>query len=145
MPNQISLVAAAIVALVVGALVVQRLQPAELSAATCRGDAKTMSQLELLFGASRKGGSEVTDAEWTSFLDTEVTPRFPDGLTVLTGSGQWRTDSGVLTKERSRMLIIWYRLVADSDGKIEAIRSAYKARFKQDSVMRVDGTSCVSF
>jgi Protein of unknown function (DUF3574) len=145
MPNQISLVAAAIVALVVGALVVQRLQPAELNATACRSDAKTMSQLELLFGASRKGGGEVTDAEWTSFLDTEVTPRFPDGLTVLTGSGQWRTDSGVLTKERSRMLIVWYQPASDSDTKIEAIRSVYKARFKQDSVMRVDGASCVSF
>ena len=29
------------------------------------------------------GGAPVTDAEWAAFLDEEVTPRFPDGLTVL--------------------------------------------------------------
>ena len=43
------------------------------------------------------------------------------------------------------MLVIWYRRAADSEAKIEAIRAAYKARFGQESVMRVDGVSCVSF
>ena len=43
------------------------------------------------------------------------------------------------------MLIVWYRTATDSEFKIEAIRSAYKARFHQESVMRVDSSSCVSF
>jgi hypothetical protein len=43
------------------------------------------------------------------------------------------------------MLLIWHRPSADSEEKIEAIRSAYKARFGQASVLRVDGLSCVSF
>ena len=84
-------------------------------------------------------------SEWRAFLDTEVTPRFPDGLTVLTGYGQWRSEAGRIAKEASRVLVIWYQPGADSEAKIEAIRSAYKARFGQESVMRVDGTSCVSF
>ena len=34
---------------------------------------------------ARQDGSEVSDAEWRAFLDAEVSPRFPDGLMVLTG------------------------------------------------------------
>jgi Protein of unknown function (DUF3574) len=111
----------------------------------CRTGASAMAKLELLFGMSRKSGGEVSDAEWAAFLDAEVTPRFPDGLTVLAGNGQWRNDAGVLTREKSRMLLIWYAATADSDGKIEAIRNAFKAGFGQESVMRVDNRSCVSF
>jgi hypothetical protein len=32
-----------------------------------------------------------------------------------------------------------------SDDKIEAIRSAYKKRFHQKSVLRADSTACVAF
>jgi len=90
-------------------------------------------------------GTEIGESEWRAFLDAEVTPRFPDGLTVLTGYGQWRNSAGVVAKETSKMLVIWHRPAADSEARIEAIRSAYKARFGQASVMRVDGVSCVSF
>ena len=41
--------------------------------------------------------------------------------------------------------MIWYEPKADSDERIEAIRKAYRTRFNQESVMRVDSTSCVSF
>ena len=111
----------------------------------CRPGASQFARLELLFGMGRRNGVAVSEEEWRAFLDAEVTPRFPDGLTVLTGYGQWRTGAGVLTKETSRMLLIWYRPVAESDPKIEAIRSAYKARFGQESVLRVDGAACLSF
>jgi hypothetical protein len=75
----------------------------------------------------------------------EVTPRFPAGLTVLQGPGQWRGSDGRLAKERSNMLVIWHEPTSRTDADIEAIRSAYKQRFDQESVMRVDSASCVSF
>jgi hypothetical protein len=112
---------------------------------TCRPGATPLARLELLFGMGRKEGGEVSDAEWRAFLDTEVTPRFPDGLMVLTGDGQWRSSVSGRAKEKSRIVEIWYRPSPDSEPKIEAIRSAYKGRYGQDSVMRVDGVSCVSF
>jgi len=88
----------------------------------------------------------VTEAEWAAFLDEEVTPRFPDGLTVLTGNGQWRNSKGIVTKETSALLIILYEPSAEKETAIEDIRAAYKDRFQQESVMRVDGgESCVSF
>jgi hypothetical protein len=104
-----------------------------------------MARLELLFGMGKRDGSTISDDDWAAFLEAEVTPRFPAGLTVLSGYGQWRGDSGTLAKEASRLLLIWYAPAPDTEHKIEAIRAAYRERFSQDSVMRVDGRSCVSF
>ena len=46
------------------------------------------ARTELFFGSARAGG-EVTEAEFKQFLDAFITPRFPDGLTLLTGLGQF--------------------------------------------------------
>ncbi len=104
-----------------------------------------MQRLELIFGMGRKGAPEISDAEWRSFLDAEVTPRFPDGLTVLAGDGQWRNKDGQVAKESSRIVLVWLVPAVDTDTKIEAIRSAWKLRHAQESVMRIDGNGCVSF
>ena len=45
---------------------------------------------ELFFGLSRPNGSDVTEEEFQHFIDTKVTPRFPDGLTLLSGKGQFK-------------------------------------------------------
>jgi hypothetical protein len=115
------------------------------AALACREPAHPMARLELVFGADRAGGAPVGEAEWSLFLDSEVTPRFPDGLTVLDGAGQWRGADGGIVRERSHLLVIWYRPTARSEADIEAIRAAYKQRFGQESVLRADGVSCVSF
>ena len=112
---------------------------------SCPASARPMARLELLFGRSRRGGAEVSEQEWSTFLDSEVTPRFPDGLTVLSGVGQWRGSSGSITREQSIMLVIWHEPGPAPDADIESIRAAYKLRFGQESVMRVDSRSCVSF
>jgi hypothetical protein len=128
-----------------GAVIAYRATALPPGAPACAAQATTMARLELLFGGTRKDGGEISDADWQAFVDAEVTPRFPDGLTVLTGYGQWRNKAGTVAKERSRVLIVWYQPAADANTRIEAVRAAYKARFGQDSVMRVDGLSCVSF
>jgi uncharacterized protein DUF3574 len=104
-----------------------------------------MTRLELLFGSSRPDRPPVGEQEWILFLDSEVTPRFPSGLTVLSGAGQWRGGDGVPNKEQSHILVIWYEPNQRADADIEAIRFAYKQRFDQESVMRVESVSCVSF
>jgi hypothetical protein len=43
---------------------------------------------ELYFGSSKPDGSVITLEQFQHFLDQEITPRFPDGLTLLTGLGQ---------------------------------------------------------
>jgi Protein of unknown function (DUF3574) len=116
------------------------LSPTIAAAQTCPSHGSQMARTELLFGAGH-----VSDAAWKTFLAREVTPRFPDGLTAFDGYGQWKAPDGRSSKERSHILLLWHAPGADSDTKIDAIRDAYKTRFHQQSVMRVDGTDCVSF
>ena len=103
-------------------------------------DAELFARTELFFGTSKPDGTVVSDEEWGRFLDQEITPRFPDGLTVLTGYGQFRNAAGTIIRERSFVLILLYpsETRRNAGAKIEQIRTAYKARFQQESVLRVD-------
>lgn len=119
------------------------------------GEAATVPQrgepyveTQLFFGTERPdGGPAVTDEQFMNFIDEEVTPDFPDGLTVQTGRGQWRDASGTIEKERSYELILLYPVAAakTSDQKIEEIRRAYEKEFAQESVGRVDDRARVDF
>jgi hypothetical protein len=104
---------------------------------------------ELFFGTSRTVGPPVSDQEFSAFLDAEITPRFPDGLTLISGLGQYRGADGKLTKERSMQLILLYpkSSAVDSGAKIEEIRQLYEQKFHQESVLRADDPEprCVSF
>ena len=96
---------------------------------------------ELYFGGSRPDGSAITPAEFESFLDKEVTPAFPDGLTWLEAHGQWMGG-----KEDSYVLIILYPVTdRHANGELEEIRTDYKAQFDQESVLRADSVQRVSF
>ncbi|RKT87465.1 Protein of unknown function [Saccharopolyspora antimicrobica] len=105
-------------------------------------------ETSLLFGTVRPdGGPPVTDEQFHWFIDEVVTPRFPDGLTVQDGYGQYRDANGVIERERSFELILLYPVgeYRDSDPKIEQIRAEYVARFAQESVARVDDRAAVDF
>jgi hypothetical protein len=120
--------------------------PSALAETACQAPAKLMARLELVFGAGHAGGGQtISERRFMGFLATEVTPRFPDGLSLFSGYGQWRDGKGRLIREPSRLLLIWYVPGQESEARIEAIRTAYKRRFHQQSVLRADGSSCVSF
>lgn len=116
-----------------------------MTPAACSPSARIFTRLELLFGTTKKDGGLVSETEWLAFLQNEVTPRFPDGLTVLTGLGQWRSRQGQTTRETSRVLLIWHVPGPQTEAHIAAIRSLYRQRFQQDSVLRVDSVNCVAF
>lgn len=106
---------------------------------------KLFQRTELYFGLARPGGI-VTKEEFQAFLDTVVTPRFPDGLTVLSAKGQFRDGTrGKPIKEDARILILLYAFSNSRNRAVEEIRRSYKTRFNQQSVLRVDEVSCVSF
>jgi hypothetical protein len=148
-PGRIAVRAAGLLAasaLVLAACAAQTRPPAGPAAdADCPAPASTMARLELLFGMSRPDGRVVGEAEWLAFLEGEVIPRFPAGLTVLDGLGHWQSDDGRLTREQSKVLVIWHAPDDSAEARIEAIRAAYRQRFDQESVMRVESLSCVSF
>lgn len=105
------------------------------------------ARTELFFGLSKAKGAEVTDSEFQGFVDREITPRFPDGLTLLVGQGQFKNSSQVIVREPSRLLILLYPMGKGNNNnrKIEEIRAVYKKTFQQESVLRTDDLSCVSF
>jgi hypothetical protein len=109
-----------------------------IPAAALRGSSDFVRS-ELYFGTARPDGV-VSDGEFFEFLDRIITPRFPDGLTLLKGDGQFRDESGAIIKEDSFVLILLFPLedFRESSRKINVIRERYKSEFQQESVLRVD-------
>jgi Protein of unknown function (DUF3574) len=100
---------------------------------------------ELYFGMRKPDATLVTEAEWQAFVDSVVTPRFPDGLTVLTGYGQYQPDSGPLVREPSKVLILIRQGGLDAERRIREIAALYCERFEQESVMRVTDRVSAAF
>jgi hypothetical protein len=98
--------------------------------------------------AKQKG---VTEARWRTFLDKEVTPRFPAGLSVIDVYGQWlserkQTSPGAHPERiRSKLLVIEYPATTENAERIEAIRAAWKQLTGDQSVLKVTQPADVSF
>jgi len=108
----------------------------------CTAPLKPAIAIDLYFGRDKPAGGEVTDAEWGAFLNEVVTSRFPEGLSVFDSSGQYREPSGRVVRERSKRLIV---IVFDSPAhkaRVVEIVEAYKQRFGQYSVFRVEQPVC---
>ena len=116
--------------------------PARASAAV---KAEKFLRTELYFGRSKPDGTLVSDDDWNRFLADIVTPRFPDGFTILRATGQYREKSGKIITEPSSVLIFLYPRKArtESRSKIEEIRAANVKQFNQESVLRMDLKSSV--
>ncbi len=108
---------------------------------------------ELFFGLSVQlpdgSDSEISEQQWQDFVDHEVTPRFPDGLTVLDSQGQWLHE-GRVVKEKGKVLYLLHPMPVPgqkdaAEQIIETIREIYKKRFHQDSVLRTTVPAGVSF
>jgi hypothetical protein len=97
------------------------------------------ARTELYFGTAKPDGV-VTEEQFRGFIDGYVTPRFPDGLTLLKGDGQFRGEDNQVVKEQSFVLILLYPsdTFDESSKRIERIRTLYKDFFAQESVLRVD-------
>jgi hypothetical protein len=111
-------------------------------------DSEPWVRSELYFGTTKDDGTAYSEAEFEAFLDNEITPRFPDGLTLLAGLGQYKNSEGTIVQERSQLLIILYppESGAESSANLEEIRDAYETQFHQESVLRADAaTDCTSF
>ena len=108
---------------------------------SCLGLQRPMLDIELMLGRGKAG-----DARWRRFLAREVTPRFPDGLTVYETTGQWRDPArNLIVRERSRVLRIIVAADAPVREKVGALASAYKKQFAQKSVGVLMRPACVSF
>ncbi len=130
------------------------IQTSTVTAPTVQGDTahpgktKGWVDTKLYFGLGPVEHPEqgVSEADWRGFLDREVTPRFPGGLSVVDVYGQWQGKNQAMPERlRSKLLIIDYPNTAENRAKIEAIRSAWKQKTGDQSVMRVTEAADVSF
>lgn len=123
------------------------------STATLSGDASHPDatqgwvRTELYFGLGLADGRDgVDEAAWRAFLDKEVTPRFPSGLTVVDAYGQWQGVTQTKPERlRSKIVVLLYADTPTQRESIDAIRSAWKARTGDQSVLRVTQPADVSF
>jgi hypothetical protein len=102
----------------------------------------------LYFGLGPADAPEkgVSEAAWRDFLDKEVTPRFPAGLSVLDIYGQWQgKQESKPERIRSKVLIVDYPATPQNATKIDAIRVAWKKITGDQSVMKVTEPADVSF
>ena|SRR5437764_400335 len=112
----------------------------------CQGAQKPQQVAELIFGRGVRARIGVSDTDWMLFVDDEITPRFPDGLTVYEAAGQWRDKaSNKIFRERSRIALIVLPGNADDLARLNEVAEAYKRRFRQQSVGMIVRPACVSF
>jgi hypothetical protein len=130
------LVEATVVAVSLGACTQPGAPPA------CTAPLKPALEIELYFGRDRQGGSEVSEGEWAAFLADTVTPRFPDGLSVLNVEGQAREPSGRVVRERTKLLVVVVFDAPAHQGRVREIVDAYNSRFGQHSVFRSEHPVC---
>jgi len=107
---------------------------------------KPQQLAELMFGRNIGDRIGVSEAQWARFVDREITPRFPDGLTVFDTRGQWRdTASNRIVREPSKLVQIVLPGKAEDADRLNEIAAAYKSRFRQQSVGVIVRGACVSF
>jgi hypothetical protein len=127
---------------------------APVTAPTLAGDSAHPGQTsgwvdtKLYFGLGPADHPEkgVSEAHWREFLDKEVTPRFPSGLSVVEVYGQWQgLKNPVPERLRSKLLIVDYPDTQENRNKVDAIRAAWKRQTGDQSVLRVTQPVDVSF
>ncbi|MBI3709704.1 MAG: DUF3574 domain-containing protein [Proteobacteria bacterium] len=102
---------------------------------------------QLFFGlAIGDGQGEVSEPLFQAFLAEVVTPRFPDGFTVIDAIGQYRQQSTqTIIREKSRIILLVHPDDGTTDAAIAAIVADYKQRFHQEAVLRLDGCAAATF
>ncbi|MBS0296776.1 MAG: DUF3574 domain-containing protein [Proteobacteria bacterium] len=99
---------------------------------------------ELYLGRNIGDRLGVSDEDFRRFLDEELTPRFPDGLSVIDAQGQWRGKAG-LVREPSKLVVIVLPGKPDDRARLAAAAEAYKARFRQEAVLTLVSQACARF
>ena len=95
----------------------------------------------------RGGGVEpVSRPEWEAFAAATVTPRFPEGFTVLEGRGQWRNPAtGMVAREDTVVLLVVAPHGPETLRRLDEVAAGWRRRFLQQSVGIVTAPVCAAF
>lgn len=113
----------------------------ERPAPACPAGQEYLRTAQLFLG--RRGAAPyVSDASLQRFVAVEVVPRFPDGVTLMDGGGEWRGSENVLIREAQKVVhIVLPRRGADD--QLKAARAAFEREFGADPVLVTQG-ACVT-
>jgi hypothetical protein len=114
-------------------------------ASACPSGLRPAATAELFFGRDIGDAPGVSDEDWRGFVDTEISPRFPSGLSVNDVYGQWRAPDGKFVREPSKAVLLVLAGTRGEARRLQAVREAYRAQFHQQSVLLVEQRACVSF
>ena len=136
---------------VVGSLALILLIPGGIATAqtptiVCHGAQRPGHIAELLFGRDVGHHVGASETAWRRFVVREITPRFPEGLTITDAIGQWRDPAnGRMVREPSKRVEIVLTGHADDEARLDAVVAAYRRRFHQHSVGVIVQSACISF
>jgi hypothetical protein len=117
-----------------------------VSPPACRAGQDPGRTVQLFFGRNIGDRLGVSEADFARFVDEELTPRFPKGLTVLDAAGQWRPDAASpIVREPSKLVILALPGSAGDEDRLDAVRQAYVRRFSQDAVLMITQPACLDF
>jgi hypothetical protein len=94
-------------------------------------------EVDLFFGRDISGVGEVSEQQFASFVDEEITPRFPEGLTVFDTEGQFQDSRGAIAEESSKVVTLIFEDTQINETAINEIVSEYIEQFQQESVLLV--------
>ncbi|MEM1308936.1 MAG: DUF3574 domain-containing protein [Cyanobacteria bacterium P01_H01_bin.153] len=92
-------------------------------------------QVDLYLGRSIPGGNTISDEDFETFIETEITPRFPEGLTVWAANGRYQDNSGEVIAEASNVVRLVFLDTRENEAALLEVIQAYIAQFDQESVM----------
>lgn len=96
-----------------------------------------------------KGDYAVAPQIMREFIDTQLSPAFPNGFTITESRGQWQSPEYGLTRERTTVVDVQCADNEENWEKIEDIADRYVQRFKPAQasffVMRIPGLTTTLF
>jgi hypothetical protein len=105
------------------------------------------TRTDLYFGLTRRDKSLISDADFQKFIDTTVTPLFPNGFTLTPATGQYLDSQKTLHQEPTRVLTILYQSkdAQQTALKIQQITQTYCRNFNQQSVLKTTTPTTATF
>jgi hypothetical protein len=118
--------------------------PTPVAMPGCAPLGKPYLRTTLYFGLAKQTGT-ISETHWRTFLRTEVSPRFPQGLTVWEADGQWRRADGRIGRERAKVLLLVHEDSPETRESLQSLVSTYKRSFEQESVLWETAPVCAAF
>jgi Protein of unknown function (DUF3574) len=90
-------------------------------------------------------GPVIAEADLRRFIEASIRPNFPGGLTILDGGAQWRGKENRDLRDSALVVSLVLPKADDAKSRLDAVRQAYGARFKQPLLLTVARPTCLAF